>query len=55
MLDRAANVLEEDLDGRLTKLTTVLEPALIIVLSIIIGIVLISVILPVARIMNAVG
>jgi len=55
MLDRAADVLEEDLDARLTKLTTVLEPALIIVLSIIIGIVLVSVILPVARIMNAVG
>jgi type IV pilus assembly protein PilC len=55
MLDRAADVLEEELDEQLTKLTTVLEPALIIVLSIIIGIVLVSVILPVARIMNAVG
>jgi type IV pilus assembly protein PilC len=55
MLDRAADVLEEELDERLGRLTTVLEPALIIVLSIIIGIVLVSVILPVARIMNAVG
>ncbi len=55
MLDRAADVLEEELDERLVKLTTVLEPALIIVLSIIIGIVLVSVILPVTRIMNAVG
>ena len=55
MLDRAADVLEEDLDGRLVKLTTVLEPALILVLSVIIGIVLVSVILPVTRIMNAVG
>ena len=55
MLDRAADVLEEELDERLVKLTTVLEPALIIVLSLIIGVVLVSVILPVARIMNAVG
>ena len=55
MLDRAADVMEEQLNERLTKLTTVLEPALIIVLSLIIGIVLISVIMPVAKIMNAVG
>ncbi len=55
MLDKAADVMEEELDERLTRLTTVLEPALIIVLSVIIGIVLISVILPVTRIMNAVG
>lgn len=55
MLDRAAIIMEEELDAKLARLTTVLEPALILVLSIIIGIVLISVILPVARIMNAVG
>lgn len=55
MLDKAAKVMEDDLDKRLGRLTTVLEPALILVLSIIIGIVLVSVILPVARIMNAVG
>jgi type IV pilus assembly protein PilC len=55
MLDRAAGIMEEDLNVRLGKLTTVLEPALILVLSIIIGIVLISVILPVASIMNTVG
>ena len=55
MLDKAAGVMQEELDNRLNRLTTVLEPALIIILSILIGIVLISVILPVARIMNAVG
>jgi type IV pilus assembly protein PilC len=55
MLDRAANIMEEDLDTRLSKLTTVLEPALILILSIIIGIVLISVILPVTGIMNTIG
>ena len=55
MLDRAADVMEETLDKRLGRLATVLEPALIIVLSLIIAVVLISVILPVTRIMNAVG
>lgn len=55
MLDRAADKIEEELDGRLTRLTTVLEPALIIVLSVIVGIVLVSVILPVTTIMNSIG
>lgn len=55
MLDRAADRIEEELDGRLTRLTTVLEPALIIVLSVIVGIVLVSVILPVTTIMNSIG
>ncbi|MGE5495158.1 MAG: type II secretion system F family protein [Burkholderiales bacterium] len=55
MLERAADIMEEELDTRLSKLTTVLEPALILILSIIIGIVLISVILPVTGIMNTIG
>ena len=55
VLDRSAGVMERRLDERLARLTTVLEPALIIVLSLIVGVVLVSVILPVARIMNAVG
>lgn len=55
VLDKTATVVERQLDERLARLTTVLEPALIIVLSLIVGVVLVSVILPVARIMNAVG
>ena len=55
MLDKAADNIEEELDARLTRLTTVLEPALIIVLSVIVGIVLVSVILPVTTIMNTIG
>ncbi len=55
VLDKTADVMERRLDERLARLTTVLEPALIIVLSLIVGVVLVSVILPVARIMNAVG
>ncbi len=55
VLDKAADTMERRLDERLARLTTVLEPTLIIVLSLIVGIVLVSVIVPVARIMNAVG
>lgn len=55
VLGKTADIMEKRLDERLARLTTVLEPALIIVLSLIVGVVLLSVILPVARIMNAVG
>jgi type IV pilus assembly protein PilC len=55
VLDKTAAAMERRLDERLARLTTVLEPALIIVLSLIGGVVLVSVIVPVARIMNAVG
>lgn len=55
VLFRAASVMEDELDNRLHRLTTVIEPALILVLSIIVGIILISVILPIVDIMNAIG
>lgn len=55
MLDKAADVMEKETDARLDRLTTVIEPILIILLSIIIGVILISVILPIISIMNAIG
>ncbi|PID79684.1 MAG: hypothetical protein CSB19_01935 [Clostridiales bacterium] len=55
MLDRAAVTMEKELDYRLERLTTVIEPLLIIILSIIVGVILISVILPIIDIMNAIG
>lgn len=55
MLDKAADVMEKETDLRLERLTTVIEPVLIILLSVIIGIILISVILPIISIMNAIG
>jgi len=55
MLDKAADVMEEDANQRLANLTTVIEPILIIFLSLIIGVILISVILPIISIMNAIG
>jgi type IV pilus assembly protein PilC len=55
MLDRAADTMDKELDYRLDQLTTVIEPLLIIVLSSIVGVILISVILPIVGIMNAIG
>lgn len=55
VLDKAAIVMEQETDIRLKKLTTVIEPLLILILSIIVGIILISVVLPVVNIMNSIG
>lgn len=55
MLSRSSDIFEDDLDRTLDKLTAALEPALIIVLSIIVGIILISVMLPMINIMNSIG
>jgi type IV pilus assembly protein PilC len=55
MLDKAAITMEKELDNHLDRLTTVIEPLLIIVLSVLVGVILISVILPIINIMNAIG
>ncbi len=55
MLDKAAVTMEKELNYRLERLTTVIEPLLIVILSIIVGAILISVILPIIDIMNAIG
>lgn len=55
MLDKAANIMEKSGDEQMERLTTVLEPLLIIILSLLVGFILISVILPVTGIMNAIG
>lgn len=52
---RAADEMDSDVEDKLTKLTTVLEPLLIIILSVIVGVILISVVLPVVSIMNNIG
>ncbi len=55
MLLKASDYMEEDANSKVAKLTSVIEPALIIVLSIIIGIILVSVMLPVINIMNTIS
>lgn len=51
----AAVEMEKQVDQKLNRLTTVVEPMLIIALSIIVGVILISVVLPVVNIMNSIG
>ncbi len=51
----AANEMEKEVEAKMARLTTVVEPMLIIVLSIIVGVILISVVLPVVNIMNSIG
>ncbi len=55
MFDKAADIMEDELDGKLERLTTILEPLLIIFLSVILGAILLSVIFPVISIMNSIG
>jgi len=55
MLDKAADIMEKTGDEQMERLTTVLEPLLIIILSLLVGFILISVILPVTGIMNEIG
>ena len=55
MLEKAANVFDEETGDAIEKATAMIEPALIVVLSVIVGIILISVMLPMINIMNAIG
>ncbi|NDL66169.1 type II secretion system F family protein [Anaerotalea alkaliphila] len=54
MLDKAAREMDKQTDADLDRLVNVLEPSLILVLAIIVGLILLSVVLPVVRIMNAI-
>ncbi len=51
----AADEMEKELDYRIGRLTNVVEPVLIIILSLIVGFILVSVVLPVVNIMNSIG
>ena len=55
MLKNSANFYDEDVDEALLRITNVIEPILIIILSIIIGVILLSIMLPLINIMRIVG
>jgi type IV pilus assembly protein PilC len=55
LLKRSASFYDEDVDEALLRLTSVIEPILIIILSIIIGVILLSIMLPLINIMRVVG
>lgn len=52
MLSRSANIFDEEVDDALEKTTSMIEPLLIIILSIIVGVILLSVMLPMISIMT---
>jgi len=54
MLSRAAGVFDDEADEAMERLTVTIEPALIIVLAVIVGVILLSVMLPMISIMNAI-
>lgn len=55
MLEKSADVFDDEADDAIERFTAMLEPALITVLSIVIGVILLSVMLPMITIMNAIG
>lgn len=55
MLEKIAVEMENEADARLHNVSAVIEPLLIIILSILIGAILVSVILPIINILNAIG
>jgi type IV pilus assembly protein PilC len=47
MLEKIADFYDEDVDGTLARLSSILEPMLIGILGIIIGLIIVAVILPI--------
>ena len=46
---------DEEIDSRLSRLISVLEPTLVVILSVIVGLILLSVMLPLLGIMTNMG
>jgi len=55
MLERSAVLFDEEVDHAIEQITFTVEPAMIIILSLIVGVILLSVMLPMIGIMNAIG
>jgi len=55
MLDKSSAVFDDEVDDAIERLTVMIEPIMIIILSIIVGIILLSVMLPMIDIMTVIG
>lgn len=55
MLDQVSLEMSREADKRLERLSTVLEPIIITVLSVLVGVILLSILLPILSILNAIG
>jgi general secretion pathway protein F len=47
MLDKIADVYEREAEGRLTAMTSMLEPVMILVMGVVVGFIVISILLPI--------
>ena len=55
VLKKIADCYEENTNRRLQSIIAILEPTLVIILSVIVGLILLSVILPLMGIMTSIG
>ena len=55
VLEKIADSYEKETDRRIQSIISVLEPSLVIILSLIVGMILLSVILPLMGIMTSIG
>lgn len=51
-MSNISDLYEEDIDGRITRLLSILEPTLVIILAVIVGVILLSVMLPLMSVMS---
>ena len=54
VMDQIAGLYQDDIDNRMNNALAVLEPTLVIALSLIVGIILLSVMLPLMGIMSSI-
>ena len=55
LMEKIAATYEEEIDQRLARMISVLEPTLVVILSVIVGLILLSVMLPLLGIMSGIG
>jgi type IV pilus assembly protein PilC len=55
MMEKSAVIFDEEVDHAIERITLTVEPALIIILSVVVGVILLSVMLPMIGIINAIG
>ena len=55
VMQNIADSYEKETDERMQSIISVLEPTLVIILSVIVGLILLSVILPLMGIMSSIG
>ncbi len=55
LMDKIASAYEDEIDTRMNRLISILEPTLVAILSIIVGMILLSVMLPLLGIMSNIG